>query len=264
MKRMLLPLLSLLAPAVYAQDHADHAAAASANDALHDHAAMPQPPPHAAPEFADAIHVNRMEHGGMLNYLLLGERFEQQVLDGADALVWEAQGWYGGDYQKLWMKTEGSRAEGGSGIQQSELQVLYSRAVLPFWDLQLGLRHDTSDFASRNHAVLGLMGLAPYWFEIDAAAFVSDEGKASARIEVEYELRLTQKLLLQPRLELNHAFSSDEAAGVEQGASDSSFGLRLRYEFIREFAPYVGVEWDLGSDRRQQDSRVVAGVRFWY
>jgi copper resistance protein B len=261
-------LLALAMPAL-AQQH-DHGAATAAVSA-HDHTAAADAPndtatttSNDASQFADAVHMNMMEHGGAPNYLLLGERLERQVIDGEDSWLWEAQGWYGGDYRKLWVKTEGSYAASAAHIEHSELQLLYSRAVAPFWDLQLGLRHDEGDFESRDYAVAGLMGLAPYWFEVDAAAFISEKGKVSARVEAEYELRLTQKLLLQPRLELNHAFSDDQAAGVEQGAFDSSVGFRLRYEFVREFAPYVGIEWNLGSDGGRDDSRIVAGLRFWY
>jgi copper resistance protein B len=255
-------LLCIAASPGAAQQH-DHSAAA-APAATHEHGAMFDAAPDTTAQFADAAHRNMMEHGGMLNYLLLGERFERQSIDGEDRWLWEAQGWYGGDYQKLWLKTEGSYAEAIPDRDHSELQVLYSRAVAPFWDVQMGLRHDESDFESRSYATFGLMGLAPYWFEIDGAAFVSEAGDVSARLEVEYELRFTQKLLLQPRLELNHAFASDAAAGIERGLFDSSLGLRLRYEVIREFAPYVGVEWNLGSDEGEDESRIVAGLRFWY
>jgi copper resistance protein B len=206
------------------------------------------------------------EHGGMLNSLLMVDRLEQQQRRGDDERQWEAQGWYGGDYHKLWLKTEG---EHDDTAKHAELQALYSRAVAPYWDLQAGLRHDAGSAASRaysrSYAVLGLQGLAPYWFEVDAALFLSEHGDLSVRVETEYELHLTQKLLLQPRLELNHAFVDDLAVGVAQGFTDSSVGLRLRYEFIREFAPYVGVEWSVGKTHVNTDeSRLVAGVRFWY
>lgn len=266
MKRLICISLLAAAPFASAQQH-DHAAAQSASAAVepaHDHAAMTTAVVDTNPQFSDAVHMNMMEHGGMLNYLVLGERFEQQSIDGEDSWLWEAQGWYGSDYRKLWVKTEGNYSEGASDVEHSELQLLFSRAVAPFWDVQMGLRHDDGDFESRDYAVVGLMGLAPYWFEIDTAAFVSDEGDVSARLEAEYELRFTQKLLLQPRLEVNHAFSDDKAAGIDRGAFDSSIGLRLRYEFIREFAPYVGVEWNVDGDNNEDESRIVAGLRFWY
>lgn len=264
MKYLAFSSLLAFAPSLIAQQH-DHGATTPQAESAHDHAAMSAAvSSDDTPQFSDALHTTMMEHGGMLNYLLLGERFEQQSLDGDDAWLWEAQGWYGSDYRKLWVKSEGTYAEADSSIEHSELQLLFSKAVAPFWDLQMGLRHDDNDFASRDYAVLGVMGLAPYWFEIDTAAFVSAEGDVSARLEAEYELRLTQKLLLQPRLELNHAFGADDDAGVDRGLFDSSVAFRLRYEFIREFAPYIGVEWNIGGDEGEDESRVVAGLRFWY
>ncbi len=211
-----------------------------------------------------ASHTAMMEHGGMLNWFAMAERLERQQQDGADVSLWDAQGWFGGDYQKLWLKTEGEWQHANSEVGHSELQLLYSRAVAPFWDLQAGLRHDEGSFATRNYAVFGVQGLAPYWFEVDMAAFVSEEAGLQLRLEAEYDLRLTQKLLLQPRLQLNHAFDDDVAAGIEQGVADSNVALRLRYEIRREFAPYIGIERDFGGHRQPDETRVVAGLRLWW
>jgi copper resistance protein B len=260
------PLLFLLgATAVGAAEH-DHSAMQASASAVtnnqHEHDAAQQDP--AA--LNAAIQRNLHEHGGMLNSLLMVDRLEQQQRAGDDLALWEAQAWYGGDYHKLWVKTEGEHRD---DAKHAELQALYSRAVAPYWDVQAGLRHDDGSAAahtySRSYAVFGLQGLAPYWFEVDSALFLSEHGDLSVRVETEYELNLTQRLLLQPRLALNHAFAADVAAGAAQGITDSSIGLRLRYEFIREFAPYVGVEWSLGKTGKDDDEhRVVAGVRFWY
>jgi copper resistance protein B len=274
-----LALLLLLPLTAYAAEH-DHGAAQSASPVVeaqqanptavaspqHDHAAMQSavPAPAVAPPLATAMHTSMLEHGGMLNWLLQVDRLEQQQRNGGDAWLWEAQGWYGGDYHKLWIKTEASWEAAQHEVDDSEVQLLYSRAVAPFWDLQAGLRHDTGSAASRSYAVLGVQGLAPYWFELDAAAFVSERGDLQVRLEAEYELRLTQKLMLQPRLQWNHAFADDKAAGIAQGVFASNVGLRLRYEFIRELAPYVGIERDIGSHQQPDATRVVAGIRFWY
>jgi len=250
-----------------------HSAVAEAVATPHDHAA-PQalvavPDRDESPAMQEARHMSLMMHGDSLNYLLLGERFER--LEGG-AQVWEAQAWIGRDLHKFWFKTEGQRDEGETGT--AELQALYSRAIAPFWDLQAGLRHDGGQAVDRTYAVLGLQGLAPYWFELDFAAFLSEQGKASARLEAEYELRLSQRLLLQPRLELNYSFADDLAAGIGQGFSESSLGLRLRYELRREFAPYLGIEWSrsFGSTarllsaqgERSEELRMLLGLRFWY
>ncbi|MEE4379889.1 MAG: copper resistance protein B, partial [Candidatus Competibacteraceae bacterium] len=123
-------------------------------------------------------------------------------LGDEDSFNWEAQGWIGGDYNKLWFKTEGERVN-GEGFEEAEVQLLYSRLISQFWDLQVGLRYDFDPQPERSFAAFGVQGLAPYWFEIDATAFVSDRGDVSARLAAEYELLLTQKLILAPAFELN-------------------------------------------------------------
>ena len=122
----------------------------------------------------------------------LADRVEASSSD--DDFLWDVQGWVGNDYHRLWLKSEGDRHETG-------IQALYSRAVSPFFDLQLGFRHDFEPQPARSHVVIGVQGLAPHWFEIDAAAFISDEGVVSAKLEAEYDMRLTQRLILQPRVE---------------------------------------------------------------
>jgi copper resistance protein B len=209
-------------------------------------------------------HTVMMEHGGTLQSFLLVNRFEQQHIDGDDTAIWDAQAWYGGDYNKLWLKSEGEWNSGQRSLESHELQVLFSHAIAPFWDVQAGLQHSAGPDASRSHAVLGVQGLAPYWFDVDASALISERGDVQLRFATEYDLRLTQRLLLQPRLELNHAFNDDAPAGIEKGLIGSSVGLRLRYEFIREFAPYIGVEREVGNHRQPDATRLVAGFRVWY
>jgi len=206
---------------------------------------------------------------------LLADRLEYRWGEDADpdARVWDAQGWFGGDYNKFWFKTEGED-EVRAGTQNAEVQALYARLIAPFWYLQAGLRYDAKPTPTRNFAVIGIQGLAVYWFNVEATAFASDDGDASARFEAEYDLLLTQRLILQPRIETNYAFSEVESAGVGRGVNDLELGLRLRYEIKREFAPYIGVNWDrkLGDTadfaRRAGDDpknfAVVAGIRVWY
>lgn len=213
-------------------------------------------------------------HGDQTSTLISGERLEYHGNDGDPLTVWEGQGWIGGDRRKLWFKTEGEYDVEGSRFDEVELQSLYSRAVGPFWELQVGIRHDIKPDPSRSYAVLGVQGLAPYWFELDGALFLSNKGDLSARIESEYELRLTQRLMLQPRIELNAAFSDDQAIHVGSGLSTAEAGLRLRYEVFREFAPYVGVNWNrafgetkrlrLAANEAAEQTSWVAGVRFWF
>ena len=211
-----------------------------------------------------AMQTTMLEHGGMLNYLLQADRFERQYQSGSDRLLWDAQAWIGSDYDKFWVKTEGEWSEQQHQVEHSAVQFLYSHAIVPFWDLQAGVRHDDGEAKSRSYGVLGFQGLAPYWFDVDSAVFVSEHGDLQLHFEAEYELRLTQKLLLQPRAQFSYAFASDKAAGIGQGMFDSNVALRLRYEFVREFAPYVGVERDIGSRQLPDATRIVVGIRFWY
>ncbi|MCR9259461.1 MAG: copper resistance protein B [Pseudomonadaceae bacterium] len=255
MNRVVISLLvTFIASSVFAQNAAD---------AFYDPA-----------EMAKARAALKSNHGGQLNSLILGERLEYQSNDGNPLSVWEAQGWVGGDIQKLWFKTEGEYEVDEGRFEEAEVQALYSRAISPFWDLQAGIRHDIKPDPSRNYAVIGAQGLAPYWFEFDGQLFMSDEGDLSARLEAEYEFRLTQRLMLQPRLELNGAFSDDEDIGVGSGLSTAAAGLRLRYEITREFAPYIGISWNRTFGKTQDFVRAegedsdqvswVAGVRFWF
>ncbi|MDG2175014.1 MAG: copper resistance protein B [Gammaproteobacteria bacterium] len=247
MKIIVLSLLGLLSFQTAAQQAAD---------AYYDPAAM-----------AAARDNVRQMHGDDINSLIIGERLENQIRDGDSSLVWEAQGWIGYDLNKLWLKTEGDSDD------ESEFQALWSHAISPFWDFQTGWRHDFEG-SNRDYAVIGLMGLAPYWFEVDAAAFISDEGDASARLEAEYDLRFTQRLILQPRMELNYAFSDDVEAGIGQGLHELNLGLRLRYEVKREFAPYLGVTWEKSfgdtadflrtAGKDTSETTFVLGLRFWY
>ncbi|MEJ2761309.1 MAG: copper resistance protein B [Gammaproteobacteria bacterium] len=175
-------------------------------------------------------------------HFLLIDRLEAGF-GGADNInAWDAQGWIGGDYNKFWFKTEGEGVQGKSP-EDAEIQALYSRTISPFWDFQAGARYDIRPNPERAHAVIGVQGLAPQWFEVDAAAFLSNKGDATFRLEVEYELLLTQRLILQPRAEINAAAQAIPELGLGSGINHSELGLRLRYEIRREFSPYIGVSW---------------------
>ena len=213
--------------------------------------------------------------GAGTSWLALVDRLEYQSNDGSAQLTWDGQGWYGGDTDKLWLKTEGDYDFEGGNFEETEVQALYSRAIRPFWDLQAGIRQDIKpDTPSRTFAVIGVQGLAPYWFEVDAAIFISDDGDVSARIEVEYDLLLTQKLIVQPRFETNLAIQSVPVLGIGSGVNDVELGLRLRYEIKREFAPYIGLNWSRKLGETTDFTRAnlenvsatsfVAGVRFWF
>lgn len=201
------------------------------------------------------------------------DRNEYRLSDGDDTYVWEAQGWVGTDYDKLALKTEGEKVIDG-GLEEAELQVLYSRLVTDFFDAQIGVRYDFEPDPQRAFAVLGFQGLAPQFFEVDTALFISEDGDVSARLEAEYELLITQRLVLQPSIELNIAGQEVEELSIGSGPTDFEVGLRLRYEITREFAPYIGVNYerelfDTADFTREEGGDVdavsfVAGVRFFF
>lgn len=170
------------------------------------------------------------------------ERLEARVAKGEDHYLWDAQAWYGGDYDKLWLKSEGEGAFGGN-VESAEVQALWSHAIGPFFDLQAGMRYDFEP-DGRAHAVLGVQGLAPYMFEVDAAAFLSEEGDLTASFKAEYDQRITQRLILQPLVEVALSAQDIPERGIGPGFTSIETGLRLRYEFAREFAPYIGVGYE--------------------
>lgn len=205
--------------------------------------------------------------------MFLIDRAEATFADGEDAYVWDAQGWYGGDYNRAWLKTEGEGVQGKSP-EDAEVQLLYARMVRPFWDLQFGLRQDFRPQPQRTHAVLGLQGVVPYEFDVALALFLSNTGTLTARAEFEYELLLTQRLILQPRLEVNATANDDAEIGLRRGLNSSELGFRLRYEVVRKIAPYVGLSWlqqygatgnaTVAEGGDASTLSLVAGLRLWF
>jgi copper resistance protein B len=205
--------------------------------------------------------------------LIMLDRLEYRWNQEANTVNWNAQAWVGGDYNRFWFKTSGVKL-GEGAVEEAEAQFLYSRLIAPFWDLQLGWRYDDKPRPSRGYAVAGLKGLAPYWIEVDAAVFLSEQGDILARFEAAHDVLLTQRLVLQPRFETNLAVQRVEELGIGQGINDVEVELRLRYELRREFAPYLGVAWrrDLGATagmtrragRDVEDFAGLAGIRAWF
>ncbi len=237
--------LLLLAAATLSAQH--HEAAEPTNDA----AAM-----EAAAEAA------RREMGGQVISFIQEEQLEYQADDGASRFVWDAQGWVGTDFNRLWIKTEGARDNEEGVTEDAEIQALYSRPISSYFDVQAGVRQDLTPGARRTFGAVGIQGLAPYWFEIDTALFISHNGDLSARLETEYELRFTQRLILQPRAEANIAFQDVPRLGITAGLAEFESGIRLRYEFKREVAPYVGVSWQHVAEEPGRFA-FVAGLRLW-
>jgi copper resistance protein B len=228
---------------------------------------------HDPAAMATADRRMRREHGGMRFSQIIFNLAEAQVRNGRDGYRWDGEGWFGGDIHRLVVKTEG---EGGFGrrIDTAEVQALYARAIDPYWNVQAGVRQDLGAGARRTYATIGIEGLAPYWFDVEGAMFVSNRGDVLARAEAWYDQRLTQRAILQPRVELNLAAQDVPASRIGAGLSSAELGLRLRYEIRREFAPYVGVSWErrYGATaryaRRGGDSTgglaLALGVRTWF
>lgn len=271
------------------EDHSAHQAPAADAHAGHDGPATdgdiptgtvpPVPADHAADAFYDSAEMARAraamlkESGGMAFSQLMLDRLEYRMGKGADGYHWEGEGWIGGDINRFAFKTEGEGAFGGP-LERAEVQALYSRAIDPWFNLEAGVRHDIRPDPRRTYAVVGIEGLAPYWFEVSAQAFLSNRGDAHLRLEGSYDQRISQRLILQPAAEINVAAQDVPELGIGSGVSDVELGLRLRYEFAREFAPYVGVNWErkLGDTarlaradgERASATSLVMGVRFWF
>ncbi len=271
-----------MAPAP-ADPHAGHdmsaMSAAPADEVIGNEPAPPVPTDRAAERFyspqamAAARAQLALEHGGGTAWKVMLSTAEVRPQSGDDAYAWEGEAWYGGDQHRLVLKSSGEGAFGGD-LHSAELQALYSRPIGPYFDWQVGVRHDFEPGPSRTYATLGFEGVAPYWFELEGAAFLSDKGDLSARLEGSYDFRLTQKLVLEPRAELSLAAQKVRELGIGSGVTDAEVGLRLRYEFRREFGPYVGVMHErkfgetadlareAGEDR--DSTTFVVGVRAWF
>ncbi|UZK70328.1 copper resistance protein B [Sphingomonas sp. S1-29] len=240
-----------------------------------------------APEIAEADYTDRIwgreamapvraairaEHGGASFSQIMVDIAELQIRRGREGYRWEGEAWFGGDINRLVVKTEGEGVF-GSGVEDAEAQALYSRAIGPYFNLQAGARQDFVP-GTPTYAVIGVEGLAPYWFEVEAHGFVSTGGDLFGRVAASYDQRITQRLILQPRAELNLAAQDVRHSGIGAGLSDAEFDLRLRYEIVREFAPYVGVSHAVKTGRTADFARAdgegasstsfVVGVRAWF
>lgn len=210
-------------------------------------------------------------HDSGVNSMLLINQLEWQGGDG-NAQSWDIKGWVGGDIDRLWLRSEGERSAGRT--ESAEAQALWGRAISPWWDLVGGVRQDFKPGASQTWAAFGLQGMALYNFEAEATLFVGESGHTAARLEGDYDILLTNRLILQPTAELNFYAQNDPQRGIGSGLSESELGLRLRYEIRREFAPYVGVSWNRAYGQTAQYARDegedvnqlhwVVGVRLWF
>jgi len=237
-------------------------------------------PAHAADRLFDPAEMAasreqlRVENGAVRASSVIIDQLEASFSDGEEAYGFDVQGWTGGDINRFWWKSEGE-GEFDGGLEEAELQALYSRAIRPFFDFQTGVRQTyRPDGGDRTDLVVGIQGLAPYWFEVDAAVFLSTKGELTARAEAEYDQRITQKWILQPRAEVTLSAEDIPELSIGSGLSSLQVGARLRYEIRKEFAPYVGVEWTKSfgntadfleaEGRSSEDTRLVVGIRAWF
>jgi len=228
----------------------------------------PEPPEHEMGAMSTREMIAMMQMDDTRRYgTVLVDELEWRA--GSGSAVWNAQGWYGGDYNKLAIKTEGDLTR--DTVEDARVEALWDHTFARWWSVQLGARHDFGVGPSRTWAAFGVQGIAPYWFDVEATLYVGEAGRAAARLKAEYEVLFSQRLILQPEAELNVYSKEDRERNIGSGLSDFEFSLRLRYEFRREFAPYVGATWvkrfgntaDFASlaGEDTDDVRAVAGVR---
>jgi len=291
MKVLALTLLAALPVSVYAQhDHHAHHAGHAAPACTPEHAAMghctlsPEPPasaqtPHAPiPAVTDAdraaafpVLMTPHQHPRALYWLARFNHLELWDADPGSGQAWTGDFRLGGDIHRLRIASYGERRKGHT--ESADLEMLYSRSVTPWWDVQIGARQSVQPH-SRTWAAFGVQGLAPYLFELSAMAYAASGGQVQFNLDAEYELLLTNRLILQPSLEISAALKNEPQAGIGSGLGSLEAGLRLRYEVTRRFAPYLGLvhERNLGntadiarrSGHHIRDTRVVAGVRVWF
>lgn len=211
-------------------------------------------------------------HDQAIQSFTLIDQLEWQDADEGSAFNWNAKGWIGQDLSRLWWSTEGERENGST--EDAQAQLLYGRSIARWWDLVAGLRHDFKPGSSQTWAAVGFQGLSPYWFELEATLYLGEAGQTAARLEAEYDVLLTNRLILQPLIEVNAYGKDDAERETGSGLSSIEAGLRLRYEFTRKVAPYLGVSWarKFGNtlDYAREDgegaheTRLVIGIRTWF
>ena len=273
-------LLGLPLSAGHAAESMDHSAMGHGSMPGMEHSQMPAassrtplPPLTDADRRAAFPDVKGHEvHDKALNSFWLIDQLEYQNASDASVLSWDMSGWVGGDIDRLWLRSEGERSNGRT--EKAEVQALWGHAIAPWWDLVGGLRQDFQPGSPQTWAAVGLQGLALYNFETQATAFFGENGQNALRLEGEYDILLTNRLILQPSAEANFYGRNDPQRRIGSGLANVEAGLRLRYEIVPEFAPYLGVTWSnaygttadyTGADgEKRSEARFVAGVRLWF
>jgi copper resistance protein B len=211
-------------------------------------------------------------HDDAMHSFVLFDQLEWQAASDGGGLNLDSKGWVGFDRDRLWFRAEGDSSDGRVG--EAQAHALYGRQISRWWDVVAGLRQDFQPGAAQTWAAVGVQGLAPYWFEVDATAYIGASGRTQFRFEIEYELLLTNRLVMQPLFEIDINGKSDPERGVGAGFSTTDVGLRLRYELKRELAPYIGVTWNrkhgktadfaAAAGEDVSSARFVTGFRLWF
>jgi copper resistance protein B len=244
----------------------------STSEVTTDHVA-PDPPEHVMGDmsYREMVDVMQMDDKAPKSRVLI-DQAEWRHVDASEAAQWDATFWYGGDFNKAMIKTEGERAHGST--EHARVELLWDRAYARWWNGRLGVRQDIDAGPARTWAALGIEGLAPYWFDVEAMLYVGSGGRTALRVDVDYELLLTQRLILRPAFEANAYSQADDDRHLGSGLSSIDVSLRLRYEVHRQFAPYVGFGWQrkfggtedyaLAAGEDAREAYAIAGVRVWF
>jgi copper resistance protein B len=261
-------------PAPPVEDHSHHQPPAP--DAAPPPVAAPLPdfiPPVTDADRAAAFPdvMGHSVHDNAVNYFVLFDQLEWQTGAGASGLGWDTRGWVGNDRTRAWFRAEGERSDGRA--RDAQFHAFAGRRLFRWWDVVAGVRQDLRPGPAQTYAAIGVQGLAPQWFEVEATAYLGAAGRTHLRIESQYELLITNRLVLQPLVELEIYGKADPVRRIGAGLSTVDAGVRLRYEFRREWAPYVGVAWQrsffgtatraAAAGEETRGARLVVGLRVW-
>jgi copper resistance protein B len=212
----------------------------------------PDPPQHVMGAMSNAAMIELMQMDDAASFGMLQlDQLEWSRIAGEHVAGIEGQAWYGNDYDKLWFKAEG---EISAGDYQGRTELLWDHVLTRWFNLQSGVRQDFGPGTPRSWLAVGVQGLAPYWIEMELAAYVGDAGRTALRFTAEYDWLLTQRLVLQPEIDVDLYGKDDVENRIGAGLTETELALRLRYEVRREFAPYLGVVWS----RRHGDTAALA------
>jgi copper resistance protein B len=271
------------------QPHAGHgngqekpkpAATPQPDHSAHEKPPQPEPYPARIPPITDEdraaafpqLRGGHAVHDDAVHYYVLFDQLEWQTGGGVTGGSWDNSGWIGKDVNRFWFRTEGEAEDGD--LAEAQAHALFGRAIHRWWDLVVGVRQDFTPGPRRTWAAVGIQGLAPYWFDVEATAYLGEAGRTHFRVETEYELLFTNRLILQPLVELEIYGKADPERGIGAGLSSGEAGVRLRYELRRELAPYIGVTWNRkffgtadfaeAAGEGRGGAKLALGVRVWF